>query len=235
MSINFLSFVQRAPTGEEEAAFVRKQSGFGLRKTISEPDFSRAGDDTDAKSSERERVDSSKKYCEGTENLPLQISRWSRGLHSKISVLEIPKREDMLELFKNQEKQEHQSGSETPADGYETAEENLSDSDFSVSKENLFDEDVEEDDEEAIPKEEIMKRIFSHKGMKSYQLAKQLSCKWTTGAGPRIGCVRDYPSELQVRGLELVNLSPRTSFSSPRKSLTPNFCRDIPGRSPLSS
>ncbi|XP_027066542.1 IQ domain-containing protein IQM6 [Coffea arabica] len=227
-----LTVVQRAPTGEEEEVFVRKQS---LRKTISEPDFSRAGDDADAKSSEREKVDSIKKYCMGTENLPPQISRWSRGLHSKISVLEIPKREDMLELFKNQEEQEHQIGGETPADGYETAEENLSDSDFSVSKENLFDEDVEEDEEEAIPKEKIIKRIFSHKGMKSYQLAKQLSCKWTTGAGPRIGCVRDYPSELQVRGLELVNLSPRTSFSSPRKSLTPNFCRETPGRSPLGS
>lgn len=235
-----LSVVQRAPTGEEEEAFVRKQGGFGIRKTISEPDFSRSGGDTDARSCERERADLSRKYCEDTENLPPQISRWSRGLHSKISVLEIPKREDMLELFKNQEKQEQESGSETPADGYETAEENLSDSDFSVSKENLFDEDVEDNDEEAaIPKEEIMKRIFSHKGMKSYQLANQLSCKWTTGAGPRIGCLRDYPSELQARGLEAVNLSPRTSFSSPRKSLqgvsTPNFCRDTLGKSPLSS
>ncbi|KAJ9183803.1 hypothetical protein P3X46_007610 [Hevea brasiliensis] len=38
---------------------------------------------------------------------------------------------------------------------------------------------------------------------------ERLPCKWTTGAGPRIGCVRDYPTELQSRALEQVNLSPR--------------------------
>ncbi|KAJ9183599.1 hypothetical protein P3X46_007428 [Hevea brasiliensis] len=40
---------------------------------------------------------------------------------------------------------------------------------------------------------------------------KRLSCKWTSGVGPRIGCVRDYPPELQSRALEQVNLSPRVS------------------------
>lgn len=45
----------------------------------------------------------------------------------------------------------------------------------------------------------------------SFVLAKRLSCKWTTGAGPRIGCVRDYPTELQSRALEHVNLSPRVT------------------------
>ncbi|PON46818.1 calmodulin-binding family protein [Parasponia andersonii] len=40
---------------------------------------------------------------------------------------------------------------------------------------------------------------------------RRLSCKWTTGAGPRIGCVRDYPTELQARALEQVNLSPRVA------------------------
>ncbi|KAG6588050.1 IQ domain-containing protein IQM5, partial [Cucurbita argyrosperma subsp. sororia] len=44
---------------------------------------------------------------------------------------------------------------------------------------------------------------------KSLNLSKRLSCKWSTGAGPRIGCVRDYPAELQTRALEHVNLSPR--------------------------
>ncbi|XP_002514129.2 IQ domain-containing protein IQM1 [Ricinus communis] len=38
---------------------------------------------------------------------------------------------------------------------------------------------------------------------------EHLTCNWTTGAGPRIGCVRDYPTELQSRALEQVNLSPR--------------------------
>nr|CAN80416.1 hypothetical protein VITISV_024541 [Vitis vinifera] len=44
-----------------------------------------------------------------------------------------------------------------------------------------------------------------------FELTKRLSCKWTTGTGPRIGCVRDYPSELQSRALEQVNLSPRVT------------------------
>lgn len=41
--------------------------------------------------------------------------------------------------------------------------------------------------------------------------ASRLSCKWTSGTGPRIGCVRDYPAELQSRALEQVNLSPRVT------------------------
>ncbi|KAD5317418.1 hypothetical protein E3N88_17364 [Mikania micrantha] len=58
-------------------------------------------------------------------------------------------------------------------------------------------------------------------------LASRLSCRWTSGTGPRIGCVRDYPAELQSRALEQVNLSPRvvpTNFAiygpvpSPRPS-----------------
>ncbi|KAK0605611.1 hypothetical protein LWI29_028786 [Acer saccharum] len=72
----------------------------------------------------------------------------------------------------------------------------------------------EENNVEAVPAEAILQRINSRKGMYSYQLGKQLSCKWTTGAGPRIGCVRDYPSELQFRALEQVNLSPRSAGHS---------------------
>lgn len=47
-----------------------------------------------------------------------------------------------------------------------------------------------------------------------FSLVKRLSSKWTTGTGPRIGCVRDYPSELQFRALEQVNLSPRLANGS---------------------
>lgn len=42
-----------------------------------------------------------------------------------------------------------------------------------------------------------------------FPVGKPLSCKWSTGAGPRIGCVRDYPAALQSRALEQVNLSPK--------------------------
>ncbi|CAA2974187.1 Hypothetical predicted protein [Olea europaea subsp. europaea] len=44
-----------------------------------------------------------------------------------------------------------------------------------------------------------------------FNLSKRMSRKWTTGAGPRIGCVREYPAELQFRALEQVNLSPRVA------------------------
>lgn len=42
--------------------------------------------------------------------------------------------------------------------------------------------------------------------------SKGLSSKWTTGAGPRIGCVREYPTKLQAKALEQLNLSPRVNF-----------------------
>ncbi|RDX77499.1 IQ domain-containing protein IQM1, partial [Mucuna pruriens] len=48
-----------------------------------------------------------------------------------------------------------------------------------------------------------------------FDVSKRLSCKWSTGAGPRIGCVRDYPEYLQSRALEQVNLSPRPASARP--------------------
>ncbi|KAK9282044.1 hypothetical protein L1049_004956 [Liquidambar formosana] len=47
-----------------------------------------------------------------------------------------------------------------------------------------------------------------------FKLGDRLSCKWSTGAGPRIGCVRDYPAELQFQALEQVNLSPRITLGT---------------------
>ncbi|KAF8724970.1 hypothetical protein HU200_020693 [Digitaria exilis] len=44
-----------------------------------------------------------------------------------------------------------------------------------------------------------------------------LTCRWSTGTGPRIRCVRDYPQDLQSRALEHVNLSPRLGGSPARK------------------
>ncbi|KAL6864913.1 hypothetical protein ACP4OV_016064 [Aristida adscensionis] len=43
------------------------------------------------------------------------------------------------------------------------------------------------------------------------------TCRWSTGTGPRIRCVRDYPPDLQSRALEHVNLSPRLAGSPSRK------------------
>ncbi|KAK3153699.1 hypothetical protein QOZ80_2BG0179910 [Eleusine coracana subsp. coracana] len=95
-------------------------------------------------------------------------------------------------------------------------------------KTNLFvEEGYEEGDLVEVPAELILNRINSKRSMRSYQLGKQLSFQWSTGAGPRIGCVRDYPSELQFLALEEVSLSPQGTramrFTSPRPSaLTPN-------------
>ncbi|XVF55678.1 hypothetical protein PTKIN_Ptkin06aG0056300 [Pterospermum kingtungense] len=77
-----------------------------------------------------------------------------------------------------------------------------------------------------VPQNAILHRINSKKAAKSYQLGHQLSLKWSTGAGPRIGCVADYPVELRQQALEFVNLSPRTPhapspFLSPRTPRTP--------------
>ncbi|GMJ12054.1 hypothetical protein like AT3G52870 [Hibiscus trionum] len=72
-----------------------------------------------------------------------------------------------------------------------------------------------------VPKKAILERINSKKALKSYQLGHQLSLKWSTGAGPRIGCVADYPVELRQQALEFVNLSPRT----PHTPITPSAYR----------
>ncbi|PIA39255.1 hypothetical protein AQUCO_02700440v1 [Aquilegia coerulea] len=61
-----------------------------------------------------------------------------------------------------------------------------------------------------VPKNEILRRINTKNAASSYQLGHQVSFKWSTGAGARIGCVADYPMELRVQALELVNLSPKT-------------------------
>ncbi|PRQ27984.1 hypothetical protein RchiOBHm_Chr6g0311181 [Rosa chinensis] len=46
----------------------------------------------------------------------------------------------------------------------------------------------------------------------AFDMSKRLACKWSSGIGPRIGCVRDYPADLQSLALEKVNLSPRVSL-----------------------
>jgi hypothetical protein len=175
------------------------------------------------------------------------MSRLSRESGLNVARLEIPYQHDVIDISKKEALQSdcHTHPPESAEDGYETAEESfLLEEDFMVPKLNLFEGDQEEDDEQPISKEKIMQRIDSHKGMKSYQLAKCLSSKWATGAGPRIGCMRDYPSELQFRVLEQANLSPRSRSvnASPRafshcspKVLTPYaLCRETSaGRSSL--
>ena len=61
----------------------------------------------------------------------------------------------------------------------------------------------------------------------AYDLGKAVKYKCSTGVGPRIGCVRDYPAQLQFKALEQVNLSPRVKPGLP--SLT---CGSIPSPRP---
>lgn len=74
------------------------------------------------------------------------------------------------------------------------------------------------------PQEEDIVHGGEEENEPRFQFGKPLPCKWCTGAGARIGCVRDYPTELQFRALETVNLSPRvntgagTPIPSPRPS-----------------
>lgn len=64
-----------------------------------------------------------------------------------------------------------------------------------------------------VPKEAILRRINSKKP-DTYELGHQLSRMWSTGAGPRIGCVADYPFELRFQALEFTALSPRNRAAS---------------------
>ncbi|XP_027351519.1 IQ domain-containing protein IQM3-like [Abrus precatorius] len=80
-----------------------------------------------------------------------------------------------------------------------------------------------------VPKTAILQRINSKKASKSYQLGHRLSLKWSTGAGPRIGCVADYPVELRTCALEMLNLSPKvpptpSSYSRMVELLSPPAC-----------
>ncbi|KAK7392752.1 hypothetical protein VNO78_21199 [Psophocarpus tetragonolobus] len=146
-------------------------------------------------------------------------SRLSIRFGSKIAKLEIPKRVVVAEIFGEQINgplTKFYSPTSVSDCGYETAEESfINEEEFMVSKSNMFVDGHDEEPENHIPKDKIMKRIDSHKGRKSYQLANHLSTKWTTGAGPRIGCMRDYPLELQNLILEQQNLSPRKRTTAP--------------------
>ncbi|KAG5552263.1 hypothetical protein RHGRI_010369 [Rhododendron griersonianum] len=234
-----LSRVQRSPTdGEEEPH--GKNRGFSTQHNLSLPDFTQVTEESNAKSSAQEETISITQDCSDLGATRLPLSRFAPRENSKVTVLEIPSMDDVIEMF---QEDELPPPVEIPSGGYETAEEVLSDDEFMVSKQNLFeDQDQETDFEEVIPKEKIIQRINSQERAKSYQFAHRLSFKWTTGAGPRIGCVRDYPSEIQNRALEEMNLSPRSSVSSPRRdcpwsprvSTPTKLCREtVAGKSPL--
>ncbi|KAJ7971387.1 IQ domain-containing protein [Quillaja saponaria] len=223
-----LSNVKKSPSEDEDEAVTRNGKEFSFQGNPSEAESSQDNDRKISKTPAQEISDLGNQDSNAAENSHVPLSRLSRGLGSKIARLEIPNKSNMFNIVNLQVLQQKQaipSGSHceppgSPTEDYETADESfLTEEDFMVSKSHLFDEDQEEEDENPILKEKIMQRIDSHKGMKSYQLAQQLSSRWTTGAGPRIGCMRDYPPELQFRVLEQAKLSPRSKpvNASPQK------------------
>uniref|UniRef100_A0A0A9EPL8 Uncharacterized protein n=1 Tax=Arundo donax TaxID=35708 RepID=A0A0A9EPL8_ARUDO len=83
-----------------------------------------------------------------------------------------------------------------------------------------------------LPQKAILERMKSKSESKSYQLGHRLSLKWSSGLGPRIGCVTDYPMELRMQALEMVDLSPRASTLSASRRLPSCFSPTTP-TSPL--
>ncbi|KAE8821835.1 IQ domain-containing protein IQM1 [Hordeum vulgare] len=64
-----------------------------------------------------------------------------------------------------------------------------------------------------LPEMDIIKEVVAEDNAETEAAATKMtslpSFKWATAAGARIGCVRDYPADLQSMALEHVNLSPR--------------------------
>ncbi|XP_016507097.1 IQ domain-containing protein IQM2-like [Nicotiana tabacum] len=212
---------------EDEEESIGKKSGVFLRGNSSEDDLLKDVLETEANDLEESTSEKSDlKLQENAADIQLSDSKPSHSFGSKLTNLQIPSNDDFLQKLKNEsEAAKSISNSfslESPSDGYETAEEL-----FVPEKDqtDLEHEELEESKEEIIPEESIIQRINSHKDLKSYQLGKQLSCKWSTGAGPRIGCLRDYPSQLQSHALEQVSLSPRSAtrlkMNFPSRASTP--------------
>lgn len=233
--------MQKEPTVEGEDSTIRRGKS-GLVNYYS-------GGDKNGEVGHEKGSDTNEKHSKDTRR---SKSRRMRELQSKMATIEIPKREDTLELFKREEQQQEQeqeqagqmnqntSTGETQLHERETAaEEYSSDSDeFSVSIQNLFTENPGEGKE--VRKENITKKINSRRGNVSYGLAEQLTSRWTTGAGARIGFMKDCPpKELRFRILEEANLSPRTEpkISNPRSPMNLSTLNPLkrgnPHRSPL--
>lgn len=145
---------------------------------------------------------------------------------SKLIALQIPSKDDLLEKLKNEEISDESTTGifhlDSPLDDGHLIRQDPS----TLELQKTMSEEEDAPEEETITEDLILLRINSHKETKSYQLGKHLSCRWSTGAGPRIGCVRDYPSGLQSHALEQVNLSPRSKrrlrFNFLSQASTPN-------------
>ncbi|XP_054806957.1 IQ domain-containing protein IQM2 isoform X1 [Prosopis cineraria] len=203
-----LSYVKMAPVDDDSGSLSQRFSGH-IRSLSSDEDFTEnvsglETEETSARNSIEEKATSIESETASASGAPR--TRQFQDFGRELTSLEIPKRVKSFRKLENEEVDDQSNESfqmESPTTGEEKAALSLG------SKADRSDE-KHDDEVETIPEESIVRRISSLKVTRSYQLGKQLSCKWTTGAGPRIGCVRDYPCELQFRALEQVNLSPRS-------------------------
>lgn len=153
------------------------------------------------------------------------IFNWSNHLHFLLnnpdSLFQIRKANEDSDMYEDGKVSERDATSEVPS----TA--GISEPEISEEAENTPSSDKEDPQPVSVgsykrtlsgglqspraevPRTAILQRINSKKGTKSYQLGHNLSRKWSTGAGPRIGCVADYPVELRLQALEMLNLSPK--------------------------
>ncbi|KAK9692425.1 hypothetical protein RND81_09G263400 [Saponaria officinalis] len=208
-----LTDVKMDPVDDEEQSLGKQRSSLHFRNS-SEEDL---GTETVTENEEGNSISTATKtdalIAQQTAAVPDNYnSQPSRFLSPKLSNLQIPTRGDLF-LTMQSEKQASISSVDTVniGDAYGSSTKEVStEANDRVEKEGILIKEEEEKEEMIRAAASILERINSHKETKSYQLGKQLSCKWSTGAGPRIGCVRDYPSELQLRALEQVNLSPRS-------------------------
>ncbi|XP_027337593.1 IQ domain-containing protein IQM2-like [Abrus precatorius] len=203
-----LSDVKMTSVDEDDQLCSLRRSGH-LRSHSSEEDF------TENMCAMEAEEKANLMETESSSALVAPKSRRFQNFGRELTNLEIPKRGQMFEGLQNGKTGARHSNKSFQMDshaGYqETAQAFAPEMDQTVISHVG-----------TIPKESILKRIASRNKLKSYQLGKQLSCRWTTGAGPRIGCVRDYPCELQFRALEQVSLSPRSDCYS-----TSSFARTI--------
>lgn len=190
-----------------------------MRNNASEDDLT----DKDRSEADENNIDSTSDKIQSTEEntaTPLQmpLSRAaSRGLGQELTALEIPCKDSLLEkLMMENRRAESSSDDFTPESPTDVVDETTKE--FYTPQLNFHTTnnskaaEVYEVKVETVPEESISQRINLHKETKSFQLGKQLSCNWSTGAGPRIGCLRDYPTRLQCHALEEVKLSPRSKL-----------------------
>lgn len=201
------------------------RSSLYLRNNPSEEDLTQKADasEIDVSTLTKVETDSLNKESGDSSDLELRKPRHLQSFGRKLTSLEVPKQRQSFEDLESEN-----------LDGYETTEEPFaSEPNYNILKPNSFNED-KENEVETTPEELVLQRINSHKESKSSQQVKQLSRKWTTGAGPRIGYVRDYPPELRARALEHVNLSPRSAgfsrsyfFPQSASAVTPKKLRSL--------